>query len=248
METNYRNTNIDRFQTSQVVNTRTLLASVFTWMFIALGITTLISVLFANVEGLGNILFSEHLNAAGNLVKSPNALFWICLFAPLGLVMVINFAMEKLSFAVLLGLFFLYAAVNGVTFSVIIMSYTAASVAKVFASTCALFGVMAIAGYTTKADLTKMGSLLFIGLIGIIIATIINMFGQWSTLSLIISILGVIIFTGLTAYDVQKIKEMSTYSDGSAMYQKLGVRGALTLYLDFINIFLYLLRLFGKRD
>jgi FtsH-binding integral membrane protein len=112
----------------------------------------------------------------------------------------------------------------------------------------ALFAVMAIAGYTTKTDLTKMGSLLFIGLIGIVIASLINMFMHSDTMSYICSILGVIIFTGLTAYDVQKIKNMASEDDGSTTFRKLSVMGALTLYLDFINIFLYLLRLFGKRD
>lgn len=245
METNFRNTNIDSFQSATTVNTRSLFASVFTWMFIALGITTLMTLLFANVPSFSTLLYRY--DATGVPVGfSP--LMWICLFAPIGLVLLINFAMEKLSFAAILGAFFLYAAVNGVTFSVILMVYTTASVTTVFASTCALFAVMAIAGYTTKADLTKLGSILIIGLIGIVVASLINMFVGSDRMTFIISIISVIVFTGLTAYDVQKIKDMSQYSDGSVMYQKLGVRGALTLYLDFINLFLALLRLFGRRN
>jgi FtsH-binding integral membrane protein len=128
------------------------------------------------------------------------------------------------------------------------MIYRLDSIGVVFASTSALFGVMAIAGYTTKTDLTKMGSLLMIGLIGIIIASLINMFMKSDSMGYIISIISVIIFTGLTAYDVQKIKELAQVNDGSSDFKKLGVMGALTLYLDFINLFLSLLRLFGKRD
>jgi FtsH-binding integral membrane protein len=119
---------------------------------------------------------------------------------------------------------------------------------NVFLSTVALFAIMAIAGYTTKTDLTKLGSLLFIGLIGIIVASLINMFMHSERMDYILSILGVIVFTGLTAYDVQKIKNMAAEDDGSTPFKKMSIMGALTLYLDFINIFLYLLRLFGKRN
>lgn len=128
------------------------------------------------------------------------------------------------------------------------MVYSLGSIVNVFLSTVALFAIMAIAGYTTKTDLTKMGSLLMIGLFGIIIASVINIFMKSDTMGFITSILGVIIFTGLTAWDVQKIKNMAAEDDGSTPFKKMSIMGALTLYLDFINIFLYLLRLFGKRD
>ncbi|MGZ4038690.1 MAG: Bax inhibitor-1/YccA family protein, partial [Bacteroidia bacterium] len=148
----------------------------------------------------------------------------------------------------LIGLFLAYAAINGISLSFIFLVYNLGSILNVFLSSVALFAVMAIAGYTTKTDLTKLGSLLMIGLIGIVIASLINMFTHSDTMSYICSILGVIIFTGLTAYDVQKIKELSNQDDGSSSFKKMSIMGALTLYLDFINIFLYLLRLFGKRD
>lgn len=245
METNYRNTNLNNLQGTTVENTRSLFASVFTWMFIALGITTLVTLLFANIPSFSELLFNH--DQFGNKT-GLSILMWICLFAPLGLVLIINFAFEKLSFAALLGLFFLYSAVNGVMFSAVIMGFTAASVVTVFACTCVLYAIMAIAGYATKADLTKLGTILMIGLIGVVVASLINLFIGSDKMTFIISILSVVIFTGLTAYDVQKIKELSQMNDGSTQFQKLGVRGALTLYLDFINLFLALLRIFGRRD
>lgn len=242
---NNRNTDINNMQGASVANTRSLFASVFTWMFVALGITTLVTLLFANIPMFRDILFNH--DEFGNKT-GMSVIMWICLFAPLGLVLLINFAFNRLSFAALLGLFFLYSAVNGVMFSAVIMGFTTASVVTVFACTCALYAVMAVAGYTTKADLTKLGSILMIGLIGIVIASLINIFLHSDSMTFIISIISVVVFTGLTAYDVQKIKELSQQSDGSTTFQKLGVRGALTLYLDFINLFLALLRIFGRRD
>ena len=146
------------------------------------------------------------------------------------------------------AIFFGFAALMGISLSSIFLAYRLDSIGVVFASTCALFGVMAVAGYTTKADLTKMGSLLMIALIGIVIASLINLSMRSDTMGYIISIISVIVFTGLTAYDVQKIKALAQANDGSSDFKKLGVMGALTLYLDFINLFLSLLRLFGKRD
>jgi hypothetical protein len=244
METNFRNTNLDNIESATIVKERSLFASVFTWMFVALAITSVVSVLFANVPALDNLLYSS--NEMGQVKLSIFA--WVCMFAPLGLVLVMNFAFNKLSFITLMAIFFGYAALNGISFSTIFHVYNLGSIGAVFASTCALFGIMAVAGYTTKADLTKMGSLLMIALIGIVVASLINMFMRSDTMSYIISIVSVIVFTGLTAYDVQKIKELAQNSDGSSDFKKMGVMGALRLYLDFINLFLSLLRLFGKKD
>lgn len=244
METNFRNTNLNNIGSTTITKERSLFASVFTWMFLALAITSIVSVLFANVPALDALLYSE--NQFGQLKLSIFA--WVCMFAPLGLVLVMNFAFNKLSFVALMAIFFGYAAVNGISFSTIFHIYKLGSIGAVFASTCALFGIMAIAGYTTKTDLTKLGSLLMIALIGVVVASLINFFMHSDTMSYIISIASVIIFTGLTAYDVQKIKEIAQYSDGSEGFKKMGVMGALRLYLDFINLFLALLRLFGKRD
>jgi len=244
METNFRKTDLNNIESATIVRDRSLFASVFTWMFLALAVTTALSVAFATIPALDSMLFS--VNEFGHAKLSIFA--WVCMLAPLGLVLVMNFAFNKLSFGALIGIFFAYAAINGISFSTIFHIYSLGSIGAVFASTTALFAIMAIAGYTTKADLTKLGSLLMIALIGIVIASLINMFMKSDSMSYVISIISVIVFTGLTAYDVQKIKEMAQYSDNSEGMKKVGVMGALTLYLDFINLFLSLLRLFGKKD
>lgn len=244
METNFRNTNLNNIESATIVNERSLFASVFIWMFLALAVTTGLSIAFATVPELDSMLYTFDEFGNGKL----SIFAWVCMFAPLGLVLMMNFAFNKLSFGALMGIFFAYAAINGISFSTIFHIYNLGSIGAVFGSTCALFGVMAAAGYFTKTDLTKLGSLLMIALIGIVIASLINMFMKSDSMSYIISIISVIVFTGLTAYDVQKIKNMAAYNDGSKDMKKLGVMGALTLYLDFINLFLSLLRLFGKRD
>lgn len=245
METNFRKTNLNNIESATIVNERSLFASVFTWMFVALGITTICSLLFAYNPALGNLLYN--FDETGS-ARGISIIGWICMLAPLGLVLVMNFAFNKLSFVALMGIFFGFSALFGISLSSVFLIYRLDSIGVVFASTCALFGVMAVAGYTTKADLTKMRSLLMIGLIGIIIASFINVFMHSDSMGYIISIISVIVFTGLTAYDVQKIKELAQANDGSSDFKKIGVMGALTLYLDFINLFLSLLRLFGKRD
>ena len=171
-------------------------------------------------------------------------------FAPLGMVLIMGFGYNKLSSVALTGLFIAYSAIMGLSLGVILLMYTASTVYLTFGVTAATFLTMALLGYTTKTDLTKFGSLLFMALIGIIIAMIVNFFLQSSTMDYIISVIGVLIFTGLTAYDVQKIKEMSMLvSEGAEDTKKMVVMGALNLYLDFVNLFLFLLRIFGgNRD
>lgn len=240
---NFRSTNLNNIQDATIVNTSTLLRSVFSWMTLALVITTLSSMLFAFVPGLLNMLIVQTPEGGAKL----SIFAWVVMFAPLGFVMLMSFGFNKLSYPALIGVFLAYAAVNGISLSFIFMIYELGSIFNVFLSSVALFAVMAIAGYTTKTDLTKMGSLLMIGLIGIVIASLINIFMQSDKMSFICSILGVIIFTGLTAWDVQKIKNLAAEDDGSSSFRKLAIMGALNLYLDFINIFLYLLRLFGGR-
>jgi FtsH-binding integral membrane protein len=240
---NIRSTNISNIEDATIVNTTSLLRSVFSWMTLALVLTTIASMLFAFVPGLVQLLFTE--TETG---PKMSVFAWAVMFAPLGFVLLMSFGFNKLSYPALIGVFLAYAAVNGISLSFIFMVYNLGSIMNVFLSSVALFAIMAIAGYTTKTDLTKLGSLLMIGLFGIIIASLINFFTKSDTMSYICSILGVVIFTGLTAYDVQKIKELSNQDDGSSSFKKLSIMGALTLYLDFINIFLYLLRLFGKKD
>ncbi len=239
---NFRSTNISNIEDATIVNSSTLLRSVFSWMTLALIITTISSMLFAFVPELLNLL----------LVQTPTGVqmsifAWVVMLAPIGFVMLMSFGFNKLSYPALIGVFLAYSAINGISLSFIFMIYELGSIFTVFLSSVALFAVMAIAGYTTKTDLTKMGSLLIIGLIGIVIASVINIFMQSDKMSFICSILGVIIFTGLTAWDVQKIKNLAAQDDGSSPFRKLAIMGALNLYLDFINIFLYLLRLFGGR-
>jgi hypothetical protein len=213
-------------------------------MALAMLLTSVAAYLFHAVPELSNLLGQE---IEGKF--RPNMLGYGVMIAPLLFVLGIGFGFNRMSMTTLVGLFVAYAVVNGISFSFIFRSYELGSIVNVFLSTTALFAVMAIAGYTTKTDLTKLGSLLMIGVIGIVIASLINFFTKSSGLDYIISILGVVIFTGLTAYDVQKIKNLSQDADGSPVAGKLGIMGALTLYLDFINLFLFLLRLFGgKKD
>ena len=181
-----------------------------------------------------------------------NALFfsglkWVVMLAPLGIVFYMSFGINKMSSAKAQTVFWIFAALMGLSLSWILLVYTGASVARVFFITSATFGTMSIYGYTTKRDLTKLGSFLMMGLIGIIIASVVNIFMKSSMMYFVISILGVLIFVGLTAYDTQKIKNMYAASDTGEIMGKKAVMGALTLYLDFINLFIMLLRLFGQR-
>lgn len=217
---------------------RTLMQRVFLWMAIGLGITGLTSLLlFKNEE----LIYS---------IASSKALFWGLIIAEFAIVMYLSARISKLSFTTATALFGVYAVLNGITLSPIFFVYTASSIAETFFVTAGTFSAMAIFGYVTKRDLTKLGSLLMMALIGIIIASIVNIFFVKSgTMSLVISVLGVLLFVGLTAYDVQKIKQLfaQAYEDNDDV-KKIAVLGALTLYLDFINLFLHLLRLLGRRD
>ena len=183
-------------------------------------------------------------------IVTNRLLFWGLVIAEFGLVIGISGAINKLSAVTATLLFVLYSIVNGATLSVIFMAYTMSSIASVFFITAGLFGVMAFIGYTTKTDLTSIGKILFMALIGIILATIVNLFVGSSMLNMIVSYIGVVIFTGLTAYDSQKIKNMLYNADSmDEGMQKIALLGSLTLYLDFINLFLMLLRIFGgNRD
>ena len=180
------------------------------------------------------------------LFGSP--LSFVIMLAPLAFVLVLSFGINKLSVGAAQGVFWAFAAVMGLSLSSIFLVYTGASIAKVFFITAATFGAMSLYGYTTKRDLTGMGNFLMMGLIGIIIASIVNIFMASSMLDFAISVLGVLIFTGLTAYDTQKIKESYSESYGADVMAKNAIMGALSLYLDFINLFMMLLRLFGNRE
>ena len=214
------------------------LAKVFNWMAVGLGITGVIS------------WFTASSGLAAQLVQGP--LFMILLFAELGLVFYLSARINKIQAATATGLFIGYAALNGLTLSMVFLAYTAESIAGTFFITAGMFGAMAVYGLITKRDLSGMGSFLFMGLIGIIIASIVNIFLKSSSLYWAISLIGVFVFVGLTAYDVQKIKKIGEdgiMEQGPEMVRKGAIMGALALYLDFINLFLMLLRFFGgSRD
>jgi len=178
------------------------------------------------------------------LYTSP--LQWVVMLAPLALVFFLSFRIDKMSVSAAQGTFWAYAALLGVSLSSILLVYTAASITQTFFVTAASFGALSLYGYTTKRDLSGMGSFLVMGLFGIILASIVNIFLKSSGLEFAISIIGVLVFAGLTAWDTQKIKEMYFDADDEVTYGRKAVMGALTLYLDFINLFLFMLRFLGN--
>ena len=230
-------------------NTRVLsnsfVANVFLWMFGALALSALTAYIFGTSESLISLLFTVTPQGGARM-----SLFgWIVTFAPLIIVMTMSFRVNKMKASSMMALFVLYSVLMGVSLSFIFTAFTSSSIFKTFIITAGMFGIMAIVGYTTNTDLTKFGSILLMALVGIIIATLVNFFMHSSSLDFIISIIGVIVFTGLTAYDVQTIKRigMMGINEGETM-TKITIHAALNLYLDFLNIFLYLLRFFGNNN
>jgi FtsH-binding integral membrane protein len=175
------------------------------------------------------------------------ALIWVVMLAPLGFVLALSFGIQRMTAGTAMLLFWIYAAVMGLSLGGIFLVYTETSIARVFFITAATFGAMSLYGYTTNADLSRMGSFLLMGLIGLVIASLVNIFIGSSALQFAISIIGVIVFVGLTAYDTQRIKEIYLESDSAEIAGKKAVLGALALYLDFINLFMMLLQLVGQR-
>lgn len=235
-------TYLNEFETRAI--SKSFMANVFMWMFGALLITSAVSYFFYANPHLLTFMFTQ--TPEGGLNMAP--LGWLVMFAPLGFVLLMSFGYARLSAPMLSLLFILYAAINGLSFSFIFLAYTASSIFTCFLSASAMFGVMAVMGYTTKQDLTKFGSILTMALIGLVIAFLINMFLRSSQFDYFLSFVGVLVFTGLTAYDVQKLKNIGAgINVDDATVQKVAIMGALNLYLDFINLFLMLLRLFGRR-
>lgn len=214
-----------------------LMRKVYVWMTLALVIT-----------GMTAYIVSHNENIIMTMMTTP-ALMWSLIIGELALVFVISGMIQRLSLTVGTLLFVIYSALNGLTLAPILMIYTGASVAKVFFITAGTFAAMAFFGYTTKKDLSSIGRLLFMALIGLIIATVVNLFMKSSGLEMVLSYLGVAIFVGLTAWDTQKIKMMlSQCAEPTEEAQKLALLGSLSLYLDFVNLFIYLLRIFGSRE
>lgn len=215
---------------------------VYNYMTIGLVLTGVAAYVVVNTS-LRDLFFDFGVNGAG-----LTALGWIAFIAPLPLVMVLSFGIQRMSVGTAQLVFWGYAIIMGISLSPILLLYTGASVAKTFFITAATFGSMSLWGYTTKTDLTGMGRFLIMGVIGLVIAMVVNIFLQSSAVDFAISVVGVLAFTGLTAYDTQKIKEMHTVNDDGTVAGRKAIMGALSLYLDFVNLFLMLLRLFGNRN
>jgi FtsH-binding integral membrane protein len=219
-------------------------ASVFLWMFVALIVSSASAFLLANSPGILSYLVAE---------KGFTVFGYIAIFAPLGLVMIMGAAMQRLSFPALVGIFLLYSLLTGVMLGFILLIYTSASIAICFVAAAIIFAVMAIMGYTTDVDLSKFGPILMAGVIGLVVVSVINFFIDSDTLNYILGFVGVAIFTALTAYKVQEIKRIGEGLDENgneialADSKKLAIMGALSLYITFINLFVSLLRLFGNR-
>jgi FtsH-binding integral membrane protein len=218
---------------------KSFVSNVFAYMSLALAISGALAYLF----GTTDLIFSL-VNKSGMTM-----LGWIVMLAPFGFILAMNFGFNKMSFTTLLAVFLGYATVMGISLSFIFLVYELGIITKVFFITAGLFGAMAFIGYTTRTDLTKFGGILMMAVIGLVIASVVNMFMKSSQMDYIISCVGVLVFTGLTAYDVQKIKRIGAGVEfGTAEASKLALMGALSLYLDFVNLFMFLLRVFARRD
>jgi uncharacterized protein len=241
----YRSNAQTRNQTQVTIDQglRSYMLKVYNYMGAGLAIT--------GVAAYGT--YNAAVDAAGQLTPLGLALFtsplkYLVIFAPLAMVMFLSFRVHRMSVAAAQATFWIYAALVGVSLSSIGMIYAASSITQIFFITAATFATVSLYGYTTKRDLTGFGSFLIMGLIGLVIASIVNVFMQSSAMSFVLSAIGVLVFTGLTAWDTQKIKEVYFEGDDTATMGRKAIMGALNLYLDFINLFLSLLRMFGSRD
>ncbi|MEY4658847.1 MAG: Bax inhibitor-1/YccA family protein [Crocinitomicaceae bacterium] len=220
---------------------RDFIRSVYTYMFAALSISGIIAYTIGTNPELMQRLFASETGV------SP--LFYVVMFSPIIIVIAMSMGLERMSMRTILLLFIVYSVLMGLSLSVIFMAYTLGSIALTFFAASGAFGIMAVLGYTTKTDLTKFGSLLYMALGGIIIASIINMFMQSDGMDKMITYIGVFVFTGLVAYKMQMLKELAHNAEMDAEQRnKLALFGGLSLYITFINLFLTLLRLFGSRD
>jgi uncharacterized protein len=233
---------------------RSYMLKVYNYMGLGLVLTGLVAWFASNAavttdpnQAVAQLANGEMLTQWGTLLYTT-PLMWVVALAPLGFVLVLSFGINKLSVPATQGLFWAFAAIMGLSLSSIFLVYTDASIAKVFFITAATFGATSLYGYTTKRDLTSVGNFAVMGLIGIIIASLVNIFLQSSALDWAISFIGVGVFVVLTAWDTQKIKESYAEGMGSDVLAKGAIMGALSLYLDFINLFMMLLRLFGNRE
>ncbi len=216
------------------VGLRQYMLGVYNYMASAIALTGIVAFAVAQQQQLVATLFGT-------------PLVWVAILAPLGFVFALSFGVQRMKASTLQALFWAFAVAMGLSLSTIFLQYTAASIVRVFFITAGTFAAMSLYGYTTKRDLSGLGSFLFMGLIGIIIASVVNLFLWSGALDFAISVIGVLVFVGFTAYDTQRIKELYLEADSSEVATKKSVMGALSLYLDFINLFIMLLRLFGGR-
>ncbi len=233
---------------------RSYMLTVYNYMAIALGLSGL--------AAIGGYMMAVTADPSGAVAQLPNGMYltsfgmtlfnsplkWVLILAPLGMVFFLSFRIHKMSVGAAQATFWIYSALVGLSLSSLFLVYAHGSIAQVFFITAAAFGALSLFGYTTKKDLSGWGSFLFMGLIGIIIAMLVNIFLGSPALMFAISVIGVLVFAGLTAYDTQQIKEMYYVGDDGTVAGRKAIMGALRLYLDFLNMFLFLLQLFGSRE
>ena len=225
------------------VGLREYMLKVYNYMASGLALTGIIAYLTANTPAVLNLFYAPV--AGGGF--APTMLAYVAMFSPFAFILALSFGINRMKASTAQMVFWAFAAVMGLSLSHIFLTFTGVSITRVFFIAAGTFAAMSLYGYTTKRDLTGIGSFLIMGLFGIIIASVVNMFLQSAAMQFVISVVGVLVFVGLTAYDTQKIKNVYLQSDGAEVMAKKTIMGALTLYLDFINLFLMLLHLFGDR-
>ena len=225
------------------VGLRQYMLKVYNYMASGLVLTGIVAYAGVKIPALVSLMYAAGPGGA----LQPTMFAYIIMFSPLAFILVLNFGINKMRASTAQMVFWVFAAIMGLSLTHLFLVYTGTSITRVFFITAGTFAAMSLYGYTTKRDLTKLGSFLFMGLIGVIIASVVNMFLASSALQFVISVVGVLVFVGLTAYDTQAIKSIYSAADDSETYGKKAIMGALKLYLDFINLFIMLLHLFGNR-
>jgi FtsH-binding integral membrane protein len=234
-------------QASYDVGLRQHMIRVYNYMASGLALSGIVAFALFTVPALQNIFFTMGMTRGGAVIPTGlNVLGWVAIFAPIGLLLLVSFRAAQMSLTSVQAVYWAVTALMGVSLSLLLFRYTGASVARTFFVTAAAFGALSLYGYTTKRDLTAMGKFLFMGLIGLILAGLVNMIWPSGTMTFIISAAGVLIFSGLIAYDTQKIKEQYAEAWDSGSAEKIAVFGALSLYLDFVNLFQFLMSFMGQ--
>ncbi|UYN97999.1 MAG: Bax inhibitor-1/YccA family protein [Enhydrobacter sp.] len=226
---------------------RAHMVRVYNYMASGLVLSGIVAFALFNFPALQTIFFEMGVTRGGNVIPvGLNGLGWIAILAPLGLLLLVSFRAAKMSLGSVQAVYWAVTALMGISLSLLLFRYTGASVARTFFITAAAFGALSLYGYTTKRDLSAFGKFLFMGLIGLILAVVVNMFFPSGTMTFIISVAGVLIFSGLIAYDTQRIKEQYADAWGTDVAEKMAVFGALSLYLDFVNLFQFLMMFLGQ--